>query len=150
LDPLLGEEGVHKKAVAVTEKLYKNTKLTQVEIHAIEKTLERAKYWVNHYAPDEMKVIITPTVSEEIVQKLSEKQRLGIKLLVEHFASKEWTEQELQNEIFNIGNQTGIKSKIFEAVYLIFFGKPFGPRLAPFLLSLDQDFVVQRLRQVIR
>ena len=147
LDPLLGKEGVRKKAITVTKKLYKKVELTETEILAIEKTLERARYWVDHYAPDEMKVVITPTVSQEIIQKLSERQRLGIKLLVERFASKEWTEQELQNEIFNIGNQTGIKTKIFEAVYLIFLGKPFGPRLAPFLLSLDQNFVIQRLKQ---
>ena len=34
-------------------------------------------------------------------------------------------------------------------IWEIFLGKKFGPRLAPFLLSLEKDFVLQRLKEAV-
>ena len=68
-------------------------------------------------------------------------------LLAEEVA-KAKSETELGQSIKPIAEKAGIKPKeLFEAAYLLLLGKARGPRLAGFLLSLESDFVVKRLRR---
>jgi lysyl-tRNA synthetase class I len=34
---------------------------------------------------------------------------------------------------------------MFEAIYMVILGKKFGPRLGPFLLLLDREWLLERL-----
>ena len=53
----------------------------------------------------------------------------------------------LNNAIFDVAKKRGIPSKEwFKVLYNVFIGKDRGPRLAPFLASLDREFVLKRLR----
>ena len=38
-------------------------------------------------------------------------------------------------------------TELFGAIYLCFFGKPYGPKAGWFLSVLDKDFVQQRLQK---
>ncbi|RLI33356.1 lysine--tRNA ligase [Candidatus Bathyarchaeota archaeon] len=146
LKPLLGEEKVKGKALQVLEKL-SGRKPTDAEVKEAFSRLEMAAYWVENYADERFKIRVTEEVSKVAGRSLSEGQREALLKLAEMLEAKEWDEAELQYEVFELGKRLGIRNKIFDAVYLAFLGKPFGPRLAPFLLSLDRDFAVKRLRE---
>lgn len=149
LEPLLGKNKVLEKCITILKRLYKKDKLKPEEVSAVKERLRMAEYWVNNYAPEKLKIRVAETVPEKIKEKLSEKQKEALKNVLERFREKEWDEESLQFEIFEIGKKLGIGSKIFEAFYLVFLGKKFGPRLAPFLLSLEKEFVIRRLENIV-
>ena len=54
----------------------------------------------------------------------------------------------LHNAMYGVLEAQGLKPpKGFQAIYKMILGQKQGPRAASFLLSLDKDFVVKRLRQ---
>ena len=54
----------------------------------------------------------------------------------------------LHDAMYEILEAQGLKpQKGFQAIYKMILGQKQGPRAASFLLSLDKDFVVKRLRQ---
>ena len=60
------------------------------------------------------------------------------------FASAE----ELHDAMYEILEGRGLKpQKGFQAIYKMILGQKQGPRAASFLLTLDNDFVVKRLRK---
>jgi len=148
LKSLLGEEGVKKKALTVLARLA-GREPDNEEISEALRRLEMAEYWVAHYADERFKINISDRVPEEVKQSLSDRIKDALKELIRMLEEKEWNEEQLQYEIFELGKRFNIGTKIFEAVYKIFLGKNFGPRLAPFLLSLDREFVVKRLKEAV-
>jgi lysyl-tRNA synthetase class 1 len=56
--------------------------------------------------------------------------------------------EELHDAMYEVLESHGLKpQKAFQAIYKMILGQKQGPRAASFLLSLDKDFVVKRLRQ---
>ena len=54
----------------------------------------------------------------------------------------------LQGEIYETAKRHGVETgELFSAGYELFLGQPRGPRLGPFLASLDEAFVTERLRR---
>ncbi|WP_309491940.1 lysine--tRNA ligase [Candidatus Hecatella orcuttiae] len=147
LTPLLGEEGVKSKVREVLEKLGGGKKVGEEVISSAQDRLKKAQYWVVHYAGEDLRFNIAETLPAQVREMLDSRQREGLKRLAEMLEEKDWDEAELQYQVFELGKSLGIGPKIFEAVYLVFLGKKFGPRLAPFLLSLDKEFAVKRLRE---
>jgi lysyl-tRNA synthetase class 1 len=148
LKSLLGEADVKKKTLSVLRKLAGREPSSE-EISDASRRLKMAEYWVANYADERFKISISRKVSEEVKRSLSTEERNALKELIKILEQKDWKEEELQYEIFEIGKRFKIGTKIFEAVYKIFLGKSFGPRLAPFLLSLERDFVVRRLKEAV-
>lgn len=57
-------------------------------------------------------------------------------------------EESLQQQIYDTAREHGIEvGVLFELGYQLFLEQPQGPRLGPFLASMDQEFVVRRLRR---
>ena len=55
---------------------------------------------------------------------------------------------QLHDAMYEILEAQSLKpQKGFQAIYKMILGQKQGPRAASFLLSLDKDFVVKRLRQ---
>jgi lysyl-tRNA synthetase class 1 len=66
--------------------------------------------------------------------------------LAEHAAELDDGEA-LQGEVYETARRHGVEpGDLFAAGYELFLGQPRGPRLGPFLASLDEAFVVRRLR----
>ena len=72
-----------------------------------------------------------------------------LKELEEKKKKKEFsTAEELHDAMYAVLESHGLKPpKAFQAIYKMILGQKQGPRAASFLLSLDKDFVVKRLRQ---
>ncbi|MHC1586027.1 MAG: lysine--tRNA ligase [Candidatus Hecatellaceae archaeon] len=146
LEPLLGEEKMKAKALAVLRKL-SGREPSKAEVEEAYARLRMAAYWAANYADERLKINITGKVPPEVKEKLSEGQRKALKELASMLEAKDWDEGELQYQVFELGKRLGIGNRIFEAVYLALLGRNFGPRLAPFLLSLEKEFAVRRLRE---
>ncbi|MEM2906638.1 MAG: hypothetical protein QW739_00970, partial [Candidatus Odinarchaeota archaeon] len=113
--------------------------------------IRKGKRWVLKYAPENYKINISNTVSEDIKKSLTETQKNFIKKIIELLLNTELTEETVQNQIFNIiRNIQGLDvKKGFETIYMIILGKKFGPRLGSFILSLDRDWLIKRLKTVL-
>jgi len=149
LTPLLKGERIFSKAVEVSEKLA-GRPLTKSEIELAKERLSQAAYWVENYAPEEARIQIPQTLSPELKSQLGESEREALRAVLAMLKEREWGEKELQYELFEVGRRFKVGTKIFAALYLIFLGKRYGPRLAPFLLSLEKEFVVSRLEEAVR
>lgn len=147
LENLLTKEKILEKATEVVKKTYQISEVTDEITRSIKMTLQRAEDWTKSYAPPQFLLNIPKEVTNEIKQKLSDKQRKGLKLLAKTFQDGDLDEEELQNKVFTLGKEElGIGAKkMFQAVYLALIGKKFGPRLAPFLLALERSWVIKRL-----
>lgn len=108
------------------------------------KRLKQAENWVKNYAPESMRIKPIERITERIINILDEKQKIALKLLGEFLKSSR-TDGEIWSEIRNISEKIGIeRKKIFDAAYLVLLGKTHGPRLVPFVQTLDKEFVVKR------
>lgn len=97
--------------------------------------IEKAKNWLNKYAPEEMKFVLQKEVPEDL--NLSEKQKKAIRILVKQIKEKNWTEKTLHKEIYEIAKELEMEPKeIFIAGYRILLNRDRGPKLAHFILAL--------------
>ncbi len=152
LEPVLGQKIMLEKSVEMYQKVNTVNKLSDADYEEIKHTLTVASYWIDHYAPSRDQIKITTEVSQSILEALDQDQIRFLQTLQEklpEFIDDE--EQTLQNKIFKLGTANhGLSAKkTFQAVYLALFGQPFGPRLAPLLKLLDQQWVVSRLSQIV-
>ncbi|MHA1506537.1 MAG: lysine--tRNA ligase [Candidatus Asgardarchaeia archaeon] len=149
---LMGWEKVMEKCKSVLCKLYsiKPSEVTEEDIKGIEETLKRASNWVNSYGPDAYRIKIEENI-DAIKGKLSEEQKTFLREFLRALKEKEvWDEKEIQNMVFELGRKLikGGAKKAFQALYIAIINKKFGPRLAPFVISLDRDWLIERLEKV--
>ncbi|MBS3167154.1 lysine--tRNA ligase [Candidatus Woesearchaeota archaeon] len=115
--------------------------------------LQRAKCalnWINNYAPDQVKFSVHKEVTKEILNKLTVLEKQSIQELSSYLEKniKKIKEEELFNKFYEICTKYKINNQeFFKAVYLILIGKERGPRLAGFLLLLNER-AIKLLKQV--
>ena len=106
---------------------------------------EKVKNWLEKYAPEDFKFEIV----EKISIKLDKKQKQALKALKESLAVKDFTEDELFNEFYNICEAVGLNNKeFFEGAYMTLIGKVKGPRLASLILAVGKEKVIELLGKV--
>ncbi len=151
LETLLSDDQIFEKSKNMMFKIYeKELKDDEVKPVILER-LSRAKYWIDNFAPDKIKFDFSEEKLVDLKESFSENQIMALKRVEELLKRDvEWDEQQLQNELFNIGNALMKPKDFFETVYLVLIGKKSGPRLAPFLLLLDKDWIIERINKVTR
>jgi len=117
---------------------------------AVLKRTERAKIWVERYAPDMVKFTIQKELPEE-VNSFGEDEKYALGSLISHLtALEDWTAGNLHNSVYIIGTETDINpKKIFTALYIAILGQKRGPRIGWFLEALGRDFVMKRLIKAV-
>ena len=106
---------------------------------------EKVKNWLEKYAPEDFKFEIV----EKVSIKLDKKQKQALKALKESLAVKDFTEDELFNEFYNICGAVGLNNKeFFEGAYMTLIGKVKGPRLASLILAVGKDKIIELLEKV--
>lgn len=119
------------------------------EIEKIKLVMSRAKYYVDKYAPENMKIKIVEKVPPEILNSISMVEREFLKRLAESIEFRKPSPKELEAEIVENAKKMEIDIKrAFQVLYKILLGRDSGPRLAPFLLSLNEKFIVRRLKLI--
>ncbi len=149
LETLLPQKDIYEKSRNMISRTY-NKVLVNGEIKRIIKdTLSRAKYWINNFAPEKLKFDFSEAKLTELTKKFTIDQKSVLKEITKLLQQDiDWDEQELQNKLFTIGKSLGKPKKFFETVYLALIGRKSGPRLAPFLLLLDKNWIIKRFQKI--
>jgi len=80
--------------------------------------------------------------------ELNPSQEKFLRDIADALELRDYTSEELHDEMYLILKEHGLKpQKAFQAIYRVIIGQKQGPRAASFLLSLDKDFLIKRLRQ---
>jgi len=104
----------------------------------------KAGIWAHKYGPEEYNIEIKENLEVPSDMDAGEKEALSE---LAYYIKAKHTEEETQYEIFEMAKRRDIKpGKLFKTAYMLLLGKPRGPKLGPFLLALDTDFVTRRLR----
>ena len=121
--------------------------LTDLELAQYRERVDNVIYWLDNYAPKFVKF----QVQEKSIPKLplTDEQTQFLTDLAELMENTEFDDAaQLHDAMYEILEGQGLKpQKGFQAIYKMILGQKQGPRAASFLLSLDKDFVVKRLRQ---
>jgi len=115
----------------------------QQELDALARVY-KAGNWAHKYGPEEYNIEIKERL--EVPPDIDPAEKEALAELAGYVEARH-SEEATQYEIFEIAKRRGIKpAKLFKTAYMLLLGKPRGPKLGPFLLALDTDFVVRRLR----
>ena len=104
-------------------------------------------YWLDTYAPKFVKFQVQTKKVPNL--PLTDEQTQFLDALADLIEATEFSDaKELHDAMYGILENQGLKpQKGFQAIYKMILGQKQGPRAASFLLSLDKDFVVKRLRK---
>ena len=120
--------------------------LNENELAQFEERVNNVSYWLDTYAPKFVKF----QVQEKNIPKLplTDEQTQFLNDLANLIETTNYNKAEdLHDAMYEILEEQGLKpQKGFQAIYKMILGQKQGPRAASFLLSLDKDFVVKRLR----
>ena len=151
LKDILSQKKILDNAIVVVKKKYNVKEISTDDIDEIKIGLERAEYWVKKFAPNKIKIQISQDINPEIIKNITLNQLKLIEKFISEFNNKDWNEDSLQNYIFDLGKEIiGNNKKTFQLFYKVLIGKKFGPRLGPFLLSLDKEWIINRFKKVIQ
>jgi len=125
--------------------------LDEFSVSRIKGRIVRARAWVRRYAPSHYRIKLLDVLPDRIKRSLNDVQREKLAKLLEEFKRVEvWNEDGVKRAMINIPRESrNVERQFFEAVYLIFFGEPQGPRIAPYLAMLDKEFVLNRIKEAI-
>jgi len=106
--------------------------------------LERAKFWVEKYAPDKYRF----ELKNGVKVKLNSDEREVIDGLVK-ILSKDSGEKGLEEKIFGFVKESKLGTRdSFKLIYKILVGREQGPRLVPFILAIGREKVKKILESV--
>ncbi|MBU4535909.1 MAG: lysine--tRNA ligase [Euryarchaeota archaeon] len=118
--------------------------LSDSQKEQLDKRVTQVKNWLDKYAP--------PFVKFQVQEKippvtLSSEQGSFLRDMATLLEERNLNPEELHDEMYTILRKYDLKpQKAFQALYRVIINKKMGPRAASFILSLDKDFVIKRLR----
>jgi lysyl-tRNA synthetase class 1 len=119
--------------------------LRQEDQERLEDRIEKVSKWLEVYAPRFVKFHVQEKLPKV---EITDNQSDFLLKVADTLENSDYTPEELHDEMYLILKNIGIKpQKAFQAIYKMVLGQKQGPRAASFLLSLDQDFLIKRLRR---
>lgn len=119
--------------------LIKGSALSETDKQELAERAEYAKRWLDKFAPEKFVFKLQESLP---TLEITDDQKSNLKQIAEFLHSKpEVTAEELHTKLHEL--------KSFKEIYLIFLGKESGPKAGWFLASLDREFVLKRLEEVI-
>ncbi len=124
--------------------------LTDDDMIELAQRAEYAQYWIQQCAPEKFVFTLQQTMPEA-AQGLSHAQKNALKVLYNFIETADGmpSGEEIQQKLHSIKEEMEIQpSELFQALYLAFLGKTYGPKVGWFLSVLDKNFVLNRLQEV--
>lgn len=119
-------------------------KIKELNIES-KKRAEKVKNWLEKYAGEDFKF----EVKDKIKVKFEGKEKKALVELREILKTKDFTEEELFDEFYNICSKLDIKNtEFFRAAYQAIIGKEKGPRLASLILTIGKNKIIKLLGQI--
>ncbi|MEM4461806.1 MAG: lysine--tRNA ligase [Candidatus Bathyarchaeia archaeon] len=128
-----------------------NYELESWEIDKLKVRLICADNWLKLCAPDEFKVKLLEYIPEDIARNLDDRDRYLLRILLDTLSVCVWSEQGIKDAMKSLTSKLSRsdQEKLFKSLYLILFGKPYGPRIAPFLSLMSRDVILSRLKSAV-
>lgn len=126
-------------------------KPTGYSLQRILETLEKAGKWVEKYAPENMRFKVLEQPDPRIIAGIPEENKKVLrrmrKLLEE---LDEWSDEKIKEAMINATRDMDPASrrKLYMDFYMLFLGKPSGPRAAPLLALLGREASLRILSAV--
>ncbi len=118
---------------------------TEADMERLKVRIDSVKYWLDGFAPEQVKFSIQKAVPADI--ELSADEKAFFKLLADRLKDAPWTVDEINKAFQDVAKPLPIGTKgAYKAMYKILINKNEGPRLALFLASMDKQFVMDRLQ----
>ncbi len=143
-------EGIYNILKANSQLPEKMEKLSYQELEddtreKFRERLNQVKNWLGLYAPNFVKF----QVQQELPSvELNPAQEEFLVELADALERQDFTSEELHDQMYHLLKEQGLKpQKAFQVIYRIILGQKQGPRAASFLLSLEKDFLIKRLRR---
>ena len=103
-----------------------------------------AKYWLEHFAPEDFRYTVNTSA-----QPVAENMQDLFTELAEKLVSKEWTDDELHEEMYVLCTNHDIQHKdFFKEAYKLIISKEKGPRLAAFILQVGRARVARLFKPI--
>ena len=126
----------------------KGAPFTELERKHLELRIRAARYWVERYATEEEKTRLQETLPAR-AQELTATQRAFLQILAEMLPQVKWEGEALQVCVFNAARRTPIDQPgAFKAIYRVLLDRENGPKAGNFLSFLEQDFVINRFKEL--
>lgn len=109
----------------------------------LEHRVSHVRYWLENFAPDEVKFEVQPDVPSI---PFSQEEQDILREALKRLKTADWKAQEIHNALHESAQDLGHKPRVaFGAVYKAFLGQERGPRAGYFLAQLGKAFVLKRL-----
>ena len=122
-----------------------------IDANAVLDQSNRAKLWLDLFAPDDVKFEIQSQIpNEAIISDIESPLGSAIRMYVDIISKSDWTASNIHNAVYDVANSVGVNAKeIFMAIYSAFLNKPRGPRLGWFLEAIGRDESINRLTEIL-
>ena len=126
----------------------KGTPLTQTEHDQLARRAQAARYWLEHYASPEERIVLQDTLPER-AGELTASQRAFLHRLADRLPGVAWEDSALQTAVFDVARLTPIApAQAFKALYRVLLDRDSGPKAGNLLAFLDRDFLLKRLQEL--
>jgi lysyl-tRNA synthetase class 1 len=122
--------------------------VNEAEIGALRHELIYVKNWLDNYAPEDVKFEVQEAAPTDL--EVGEDDRAYLTALAGALPA-EWEGEALQSAIFQTAKDLEFPPRdAFRLLYRLFIAKDAGPKLGPFLTTLERDFVLTRLQEGVK
>jgi lysyl-tRNA synthetase class 1 len=126
----------------------KGAPLTQTERDQLARRAQAARYWLEHYASPEERIVLQDALPER-AGELTAGQRAFLHQLADRLPGAVWEDSALQTAVFDVARLTPIApAQAFKALYRVLLDRDSGPKAGNLLAFLDRDFLLKRLQEL--
>jgi lysyl-tRNA synthetase class 1 len=127
--------------------------LDDIDSVSLERILARkacVDFWLERFAPEEVKFRLCDSMPPEERAKLEPEMRKALEAMTEELASVKWDAESIHDAIYEGSRSRGIEPKVtFTAFYRMLLGKDKGPRLGFFLSTMERAEVLRRMTEAL-
>ncbi|MEA2054121.1 MAG: lysine--tRNA ligase [Candidatus Thermoplasmatota archaeon] len=122
-------------------------RLDEYEEKRLMDRLEKVRYWLDNFAPEQVKFEVRKELPE--IEVTGEKKFFS--RLRKKFEGVEWNAEEIHKAIYEAAEEEGMPAgDAFQYLYQIILGQNKGPRAGYFIHSLGKEFMMKRLDEAIK
>ena len=126
----------------------KGAALTAVERQQLDRRAQAARYWLEHYASPEERIVLQDTLPERAAE-LTASQRAFLHQLAARLPDIPQDDNALQAALFDTARLTPLApARAFQAIYRTLLDRDSGPKAGNLLAFLDRDFLLHRFREL--
>ena len=126
----------------------KGAALTAVERQQLERRSQAARYWLEHYASPEERIVLQDTLPERAAE-LTASQRAFLHQLADRLPDIPQDDNALQAALFDTARLTPLApARAFQAIYRTLLNRDSGPKAGNLLAFLDRAFLLRRFREL--